>query len=428
MSISTWIRLHGFRSAAFAGLMLPVASGVALAEEKDPTANKPALELKAGEPRLALHIGSSERDFGPVTRATTLLGRHVMDTQGKLIGSVEDVAIDLEEGRGALLLLQIPGDKKGRRQVAAPWSAVSNSGEMLQLRVDRTLLEKAPSLQAGDTEKTQNRLWGAAVFEFFDVEPYWSDRTGASPWGPDSEFSKAFAAGERSKIQGEVKRINYLRPAPAATPSVQVVVATADGDKVAHMGPLSYLSRRNFTFNQGEKVTIDGVASKVGDAELFIASSVQGKMGSIDLRNAQGVGAWSDWSEAADQYQFALLTNLQGKVIVDADGKPVGEVVDLALLERDGRIAYAGARFEDKRDHLHAIPLSAFVASPGSETWRLEVDEKVIENTPTFAPEDWPTQIDRAWVEYVHVRYGKPLFGGAVSERDEELRKKEASK
>ncbi|MGD9646429.1 MAG: PRC-barrel domain-containing protein [Pirellulales bacterium] len=93
----------------------------------------------------------------------------------------------------------------------------------------------------------------------------------------------------------------------------------------------------------------------------------------------------------------------------------IGSVVDLAITLPDGAIAYAAVScdcFADSEQKLFPIPLSAFVVKPGAKAWILELPLDIVERTPTFAKDAWPTEIDRGWVEYVHVRYGRSPLGG----------------
>jgi len=389
-------------------LATALLSGVVSADEPKP-AEKPPLQIQSGTPRLAIHIDSEERDFGPIVRSTSLLGRRVADKTGQMVGVVENIAIDLDEGRCSLLIVR-PLDGKPSR-TAIPWSIVNTDEKVIRVDATRKHLNTAPTLTKTDLIKTKNRLWGATIYEFFEVEPYWSDRAGVSAWGVDSPFVKPVSMKNLSTISGVVDRTESVRPSPGATPAVHLVVKTNIGERTVHIGPLSFLSRRDFGFHRGEKITVQ--VAQVEDH--LIAVSLKTPVDELKLRNEDGEVAWRGWSSEDEEYGFSLLTNLQGKSVVDSDGKSAGKVLDFAMLQRDGRIFYAAVRISPTGSKLHAIPLGAFVASPGADQWLLNVDKKILSNTPSFTANQWPTEIERAWVEYLHVRYGKPLFSGVTT-------------
>jgi len=109
------------------------------------------------------------------------------------------------------------------------------------------------------------------------------------------------------------------------------------------------------------------------------------------------------------------LSTLRGMAVENAKGVRLGTIRDFALVG-DGRIAYVGMSSEANPKQLYPVPLSAFVVPEGAKTWMVELPKGILENTPTFSEAVWPKTIDRAWSEYVNVRYGNSVFGGVNRE------------
>jgi hypothetical protein len=119
----------------------------------------------------------------------------------------------------------------------------------------------------------------------------------------------------------------------------------------------------------------------------------------------------ADNDRVSDRDVLVRASQLHDVVVLADDGKPLGRIQDFAMTSR-GDIAYAGLSRHDKTDQLHPIPLSAFIAPVGNAEWRLNLPPDIVENTPKFAAASWPTTLDRGWLEYVHVRYGRSVFDG----------------
>jgi len=167
--------------------------------------------------------GSTPR-FGLIT-ATRALGEQVVDQEGKKLGSIRDLAVDLTHGRIAFALLQLePSDGDEDRRYPVPWTALSypadgrETREMrFTLRMDGDRLKEAVSIPADQlSELTSSRL-GEQVYAFFNERPYWDtgSRLRGEPTSPLSEDRR------RSSRTREVPRMNN-----AASPAERRIVTT----------------------------------------------------------------------------------------------------------------------------------------------------------------------------------------------------------
>lgn len=115
--------------------------------------------------------------------------------------------------------------------------------------------------------------------------------------------------------------------------------------------------------------------------------------------------------------QFVMLSNLGNMAIHDLSGEELGRIADVVVSQDTGKIVYAifahTHRGESKDEQLmFPIPLAAFVVPPKTNKWSLQLPESLLDNTPTIKAGKLPDEVERGWVEYIHVRYGGGVFDG----------------
>lgn len=111
-----------------------------------------------------------------VLSAGTLIGDNVRNMQGEDLGKLEEIMIDLDEGRVAYAVLSFGGFLgMGDKLFAIPWEALSVDTENheLVLNVQRELLENAPGFDKDHWPKTGDRQWLVDVYSYYGYDPYW---------------------------------------------------------------------------------------------------------------------------------------------------------------------------------------------------------------------------------------------------------------
>jgi sporulation protein YlmC with PRC-barrel domain len=389
----------------FLGLWTAIVS--AQVPESSPRAEANPPRNKRGEPEL-----------GPVHPATSLLGQEVRTDDGYRAGRVSDVALDLDEGHVAALLIAAgDAESPSTSQIAIPWELVQidNRGAPLQLKLSQSALERAPRLKAGQTLQQATRVWLATVYQHFKLEPYWQPRQQASAWGKTSDYGKLFNPQRMVTVEGKVTDISYLSPLPEMAIGAQLTIETSKGVVKAQLGPLAYLSEQQISFEMEMPVKVEGSEIMLAGNPVVMATTVETGGRRLRLRDADGKVYWREWSEQDASYAPLSLRKLIGTAIHNNRGEDLGKIADFAIATEHGLLAYVAMTctcFDDAADKLFPVPLSAFVVRPESRAWRLELPLEVLEGTKPFPVRQWPEKIDRGWVEYVHVRYGRSPFGG----------------
>jgi len=94
-------------------------------------------------------------------------------------------------------------------------------------------------------------------------------------------------------------------------------------------------------------------------------------------------------------------SNLIGEVVIDHSGRNLGQIHELVIDAREGRLAYAVLALADifaRGNKLFAMPWSAFLFSRKENKLVLNVDKQRLETAPGFDRDDeWPDFSDRIW-------------------------------
>ncbi|MCA9954576.1 MAG: PRC-barrel domain-containing protein [Ardenticatenaceae bacterium] len=100
---------------------------------------------------------------------------------------------------------------------------------------------------------------------------------------------------------------------------------------------------------------------------------------------------------------------LKGTDVVNKVGENLGELEEIMLDLRNGRVAYAVLSFGGFMglgDKLFAIPWKALSVDEEHEQIVLNVEKEVLEDAPGFDKDNWPQTATSAWLDNVYSHYG----------------------
>jgi sporulation protein YlmC with PRC-barrel domain len=116
--------------------------------------------------------------LGPKVMAVSNITREtVVNMQGERLGDIQDLAIDMERGCIAYVVLSFGGFLgMGDKYFAVPWSALSLDREKKHfvLNVDKEVLKDAPGFDKDHWPDMANQRWATQVHDFYGVDPYWT--------------------------------------------------------------------------------------------------------------------------------------------------------------------------------------------------------------------------------------------------------------
>ena len=136
--------------------------------------------------------------------------------------------------------------------------------------------------------------------------------------------------------------------------------------------------------------------------------------------NAQGARiVGGDHSDNGPGPEVMAADTLAGDPVVNTKGEELGEVTDIMVDVRRGRVAYAvlsAGGFLGIGDKLFAIPWSALTLDADRKCFVLDVEKTRLEEAPGFDKDHWPAMADGRWAAAVHSYYGiAPYWQDSVS-------------
>jgi sporulation protein YlmC with PRC-barrel domain len=107
--------------------------------------------------------------------------------------------------------------------------------------------------------------------------------------------------------------------------------------------------------------------------------------------------------------EVMAASSFEGETVMNPHGETLGEIEEIMLDVRSGRIAYAvmsAGGFLGIGEKYFAVPWSAFTMDTDRKALLLDVDKERLLNAPGFDKEHWPAMADHTWAGQVHSYYG----------------------
>lgn len=111
-----------------------------------------------------------------VLSASTIAGDPVVNGRGEALGQIEELMIDLENGRVAYAVLSFGGFLGiGDKLFAIPFEALKLDAEKHRFVLDmpREKLEQAPGFDKSRWPDFADPRFGQRVYGYYDVRTYW---------------------------------------------------------------------------------------------------------------------------------------------------------------------------------------------------------------------------------------------------------------
>jgi sporulation protein YlmC with PRC-barrel domain len=107
--------------------------------------------------------------------------------------------------------------------------------------------------------------------------------------------------------------------------------------------------------------------------------------------------------------EIMAASSFEGETVVNAQGENLGEIEEIMLDVRGGRIAYAVMSvggFLGLGEKYFAIPWPSITMDTDNKRFILDVDKERLINAPGFDQNHWPSMADRRWATEIHNYYG----------------------
>lgn len=100
---------------------------------------------------------------------------------------------------------------------------------------------------------------------------------------------------------------------------------------------------------------------------------------------------------------------LNGNDVVNLRGDSLGDIKEIMLDMRSGRVAYAVLSFGGvlgMGDKLFAVPWNALKLDTVNKRFVLDAEKSTLESAPGFDQDAWPNMADASWEKDIHAHYG----------------------
>lgn len=106
-------------------------------------------------------------------------------------------------------------------------------------------------------------------------------------------------------------------------------------------------------------------------------------------------------------------SNIIGASVVGPKNDSLGDIKELVIDPRTGKVAYAVVSFGgflSMGEKLFAIPFSSFKYNAEEKKYVLDVSKEQLKAAPGFDSDHWPSIADEKWNRDVYKYYGRPPY------------------
>ena len=127
---------------------------------------------------------------------------------------------------------------------------------------------------------------------------------GPRGWGPDNQYCLAYKPDTTVTISGEVISVEKTVPTKGMFYGVHLMVKTDEETISVHLGPGWYIEGQGIMFEPEDKLEITGSKVTFDEEQVIIASEVKRGDEVLELRDENGIPAWSGWRRSSDVRPF----------------------------------------------------------------------------------------------------------------------------
>lgn len=273
---------------------------------------------------------SSEPNLRWTNKVSRLIGADVSSRQGQDLGRIENLAIDLREGRIAYVILAVNQSSVQTRDelVALPWQTLRLDRQQARFvaNVDPQTLRQARSFSRQNIPDLSNPEFGRQVYRTFGEEPYWAvygyevfpvepiergQRRGGmqreemrrEEMGPRGEmrgegrmqtYSQLYNSDREQTFTGRVTNIRRVQPM-AGLPDILEIQVQREGGQTANvqLGPASLVQDR-LNLRQDSQVQVIGAQTTIDGQQVILARQLTIDGQTYQLRDRTGQPTWEN--------------------------------------------------------------------------------------------------------------------------------------
>jgi sporulation protein YlmC with PRC-barrel domain len=335
-----------------------------------------AQALKRLSPKIWGVGTMADRNNPDFLSASTLKGDKVVNAAGEDLGKIEELMIDLHDGRLAFAVLSFGGFLgMGDKLFAIPWQAfrLKLHDHAFVLDIPKETLEKAEGFDK-DNWPVTSREWLSTMYGYYGYQPYWqtgvAEQTGISTGMPARRESERMGRMETERRTGMPGETESERMTRMETERRTGMPGEIESERMGRM--------------ETERRT-----GMPGETE----SERMTRMGSTAGR---------------DNPDFLSADTIKSDKIINKAGENLGKIEELMIDLQDGRVAYAALSFGGflgLGGKLFAIPWQALQIKLHDHAILLDIPKDVLEKAEGFDKDHWPVTT-REWLATMYSYYG----------------------
>jgi sporulation protein YlmC with PRC-barrel domain len=255
-------------------------------------------------PGIGAQPGMTQPGQQMFVRGSDMRGKNVRNWNQENIGTVNELAIDVNTGRVPFIIAGFGGFLgMGETEVVLPWQSLNFlvAEGMFMLAVDEQRLRTAPQLERDQLARLEDPTFRQEVYSHFGMDPAFAtyephtmpgmDQRQA--WGAEGQIQQQFRQGQEVQIRGTVSSVSRGEVMPGTAEAVVVVIRDQQGQEhTVKLGPAWFLQRQDLMVRAGEEIAIEGRKVQIDGREVVLAQSARTTQAGLWLRDEQGRPRW----------------------------------------------------------------------------------------------------------------------------------------
>ncbi len=127
---------------------------------------------------------------------------------------------------------------------------------------------------------------------------------GPRGWGAGNQYCLAYKPDTAVTISGELISVEKTVPRKGMFYGIHLIVKTGEETITVHLGPGWYVEGQGIMFEPEDKLEITGSKVTFDEEQVIIASEVMRGDEVLELRDGNGIPAWSGWRKGSDSRLF----------------------------------------------------------------------------------------------------------------------------
>ncbi|HEX7008477.1 MAG TPA: PRC-barrel domain-containing protein, partial [Phycisphaeraceae bacterium] len=371
-----------------------------------------------------------------LVKASKFTDLEVRDSQGQVVGTLQEVAFDVDHGQVAYGVIAL---SEGNELRLAPCKAfqLDPSGEFATLSISQDQLQQMQAFDDANWQQLSDPQFAQQIHQQFGLQPYWEKQAQPGqmmPLGQAGQMEQFGQQAQQPQEQQQQQEGAYGTTPPSDQTQQQPGMmsqqrieqslqrrfqqaglaedqAQQEAQQLAQEIQQQQMQQDQIRQRIEQSLTQAGVDQTT--AQQYAQVAAQEVQQLQQQAGAQQPGAQQQPGMAMQQPgQVEKLSVLMERQVRDAQGEELAQVSDFIIDTREGRAAYAVLSyggFAGIGEKLVAVPYNALQPQPQEEAFTLNATRETLDQL-AFESDSWPDMTDQQWASRVHQAFNQPPY------------------